>query len=140
MDGCIFCKIIRGELPASIVYEDDRVLAFMDLVPINPGHTLVIPKGHYAYLTELPPEIGGEIFKIAMHVERSIRDSKIPCEGTNLYLANGEIAGQEVFHLHLHVIPRLVGDGSGFRFDSKYRVQPKRQELDSLAGKIKAGM
>ncbi len=140
MDGCIFCKIIRGELPASVVYEDDRVLAFMDLVPINPGHTLVIPKGHYAYLTELPPEIGGEIFKIAMQVERAIRDSNTPCEGTNLLLANGKTAGQEVFHLHLHVIPRLSDDRSGFRFNSKYREQPDRQELDSLAEKIKAGM
>ena len=140
MDDCIFCKIIRGQLPASVVYEDDRVLAFMDLVPINQGHTLVIPKGHYASLMELPPEIGGEIFKIAMRVERAIRDSNTPCEGTNLLLANGKTAGQEVFHLHLHVIPRLAGDGSGFRFNSKNRTQPDRQELNSLAGKIKAGM
>lgn len=140
MNDCIFCKIIHGELQASVVYEDDKVMAFMDIVPINPGHTLVIPKGHYPSLRELPLEIGGEMFKIAMQVERAIRDSDIPCAGTNLLLSNGKIAGQEVFHLHLHVIPRLAGDRSGFRFNSINRAQANRAVLDDLVGKIKAGM
>jgi len=112
----------------------------MDLVPINPGHTLVIPKEHCAELADLESDVGGEIFKVAMRVEQAIRQSGIPCAGTNVYLANGSVAGQEVFHLHLHVIPRLVGDGSGFRFNSVNRSRPPRQALDEFAAKIKAGL
>lgn len=137
MADCIFCAIVQGRGEASVVYEDDQVFAFMDYFPINPGHTLVIPKEHYAGLQELPPEIGGEIFKVAMRVDGAIRHSDIPCAGTNLLLANGRAAGQEVFHLHLHVIPRLVGDGSGFRFGGVNRSQPQRQQLDELAERIK---
>jgi len=137
MESCIFCEIINGKREASIVHDDDRVLAFMDIFPINPGHTLVIPKVHCAELTGLDPDIGAQIFKVAMRVEQAIRQSGIPCAGTNLYLANGSIAGQEVFHLHLHVIPRLVGDGSGFRFGSVNRSHPPRQALNEFAAKIK---
>jgi len=139
MDDCIFCRIIRRELEASIVAENDRVIAFMDIEPINPGHTLVIPKDHYAALEELPPDIGAEMFKMALKINQALRQSDIKCAGTNLLLSNGRAAGQEVFHLHLHVIPRLVADGSGFRFNSKNRSRPGRKMLDDLAGKIKAG-
>jgi len=140
MADCIFCAIVQGKSEASVVYENDRVMAFMDILPINPGHTLVIPKGHYAGLQELPPDIGGEVFKVAMQVDEAIRNSEIPCAGTNLLLANGQAAGQEIFHLHLHVIPRLVGDGSGFRFGGVNRSQPLRQQLNELAGKIKSAL
>ena len=140
MDNCIFCQIIRGEREASVVFEDERILAFMDIIPINPGHTLVIPKGHYPELKELPPDIGGEMFKVAMRVEDAIRRSDLPCAGTNLLLSNGSAAGQEVFHLHLHVIPRVVADGSGFRFGGVNRSQPGRAALDGVAAKIKVGM
>jgi histidine triad (HIT) family protein len=140
MEDCIFCRIIRRELEASVVAENDRVMAFMDLVPINPGHTLVIPKDHYASLEELPPDLGAEMFTMALRVNQAIRTSGITCAGTNLLLSNGRAAGQEVFHLHLHVIPRLVADGSGFRFNSKNRSKPGRRMLDDLAEKIKAGM
>jgi len=140
MDDCVFCKIVRGEAEASRVYEDDDVLSFMDIFPINPGHTLVIPKGHYPSLGELPPAVGGRIFQVAMQIERAIRDSNIPCAGTNLLLANGAVAGQEVFHLHLHIIPRLSGDRSGFRFNSANRGMPGRAVLNELAGKIRAGI
>ena len=138
MGGCIFCAIVEGKQEASIVYEDSRVMAFVDIFPINPGHTLVIPREHYAGLLELPADLGGEIFKVAMRVEEAIRQSDIPCAGTNFLLANGRAAGQEVFHLHLHVIPRLAADGSGFRFGSVSRSRPNRQELDELATKINA--
>ncbi len=137
MDNCIFCKIVAGQAEASIVYETERVLAFMDLVPINPGHTLVIPKEHYPELKDIPPDIGGEIFQVGMKIEQAIKDSDIPCEGTNLLLANGSVAGQEVFHLHLHVIPRLTGDRSGFRFNSVNRSMPGREKLDQMAEKIR---
>jgi diadenosine tetraphosphate (Ap4A) HIT family hydrolase len=140
MDDCIFCSIIRREAQASVVYEDDEVLAFMDIFPVNPGHTLVIPKGHYPSLRDLPPAIGGRIFQVAMQIERAIRNSDIPDEGTNLLLADGAVAGQEVFHLHLHVIPRLSGDRAGFRFSSANRAMPNRFALDGQAAKIKAGM
>jgi len=140
MDDCIFCRIIRRELEASIVAENDRVIAFMDIEPINPGHTLVIPKDHYAALEELPPDIGQEMFKMALQINQALRRSDIKCAGTNLLLSNGSAAGQEVFHLHLHVIPRLVADGSGFRFNSKNRSRPGRKMLDDLAGKIVGGL
>lgn len=140
MKSCIFCAIVEGKQETSVVYEDGRVIAFMDIFPINPGHTLVIPREHYANLQELPADLGGEIFKVAMRVEKAIRRSDIRPAGTNFLLADGPAAGQEVFHVHLHVIPRLVADGSGFRFGRANRSRPNRQELDELATKINARM
>jgi histidine triad (HIT) family protein len=140
MEECVFCRIARREMPASVVTEDEDVMAFMDIVPINPGHTLVIPKIHYAVLEELPPDIGAEMFRMALRINQALRQSDIPCAGTNLLLSNGRAAGQEVFHLHLHVIPRLIADGSGFRFNSKNRSKPGRKMLDSMALKIKESM
>jgi histidine triad (HIT) family protein len=137
---CIFCSIIRHEIPASIVAETDAVLAFMDIQPVNPGHVLVIPKTHATYVAELEARIGGEIFQLAMRVAEGQRHSGLRCEGVNLFLADGVAAGQEVFHAHLHVIPRFEGDGFGLRFGPKYGEHPAREELERLAGSIKASM
>lgn len=140
MENCIFCNIVNRDAPSSIVYSDDKVLAFMDNQPINPGHVLVIPKVHASQLSELNENTGGEIFKVAMRVSRGLRRSDLKCEGINLLLADGEAACQEVFHVHLHVIPRFRGDGFGVRFGPHYGLRPDKEELDRIALSIKKGM
>ena len=134
---CIFCKIIAKQISASMVYEDNTVSAFMDIQPVNSGHVLVIPKKHSAYLADLDPETGGRIFITAKNIAGAIRKTDIKCEGINLFLADGDVAGQEVFHCHLHVIPRYKDDGFGLKFSSDYFNLPERKELDVNAGKIR---
>jgi len=132
-DPCIFCTIARREASASIVCEDERTLAFLDIRPINPGHTLVIPKAHAAMLADLSPEDGGGIFRTGMRVAAALRGSGVRCEGVNFHLADGEVAGQEIFHVHLHVYPRYSGDGVGLRMGPRYGAMPSRAELDGRA-------
>ena len=136
MSDCIFCDILAGKAPASFVYRDDRISAFLDIRPVNPGHVLVIHNVHAAYLEELDPEDGAEIFKVGQQMAAVVREIGVKCDGVNLLLADGAAAGQEIFHVHLHVIPRWRGDGSGFRFGGRYHEQQSREELDELAGKI----
>ena len=109
-DECIFCKILRGEIPCFKVYEDDDVLAFMDVNPVAPGHVLVIPKHHSRDILETPPEWVGKAFAGAGRVARAVQKSLAP-DGINIVQANGPGAKQSVFHLHIHVIPRAMGDG-----------------------------
>ncbi len=109
----------------------------MDKQPINPAHVLVIPKVHASQLSELNEDTGGEILKVAIRVSRVLRRSNVKCEGINLFLADGEAAGQEVFHVHLHVIPRFKGDGFGVRFGPHYGSRPDKEELDRIALSIK---
>ena len=107
---CVFCKIAAGEIPCSKVYEDDSVLAFLDINPLSEGHTLVIPKAHYDKLDLCPPEVLTSIAvcigKVALAVV-----SGLQCDGYNVLCNNGKAAGQEVDHVHFHVIPRDSGDG-----------------------------
>jgi histidine triad (HIT) family protein len=137
MNSCVFCKILDGSAEASFVYRDDLVSAFMDHQPINPGHVLVIPNSHAAYLAELQPETGARIFTVAQRLAQAVRDSNLRCQGVNLFLADGEAAFQEVFHVHLHVIPRYSGDGFRLTFPSGYSTRPPRFELDLAADNIK---
>lgn len=137
-NACVFCAIVAGQLPASAVYEDEEVLAFMDIQPVNPGHVLVIPKTHFPMLADLDPKIGGRIFQVGQRVAAALRRSGLRCEGVNLFLADGEAAGQEVFHAHLHVFPRYTGDGFGLRFSLDYYDKPPRAALDENARRIKA--
>ncbi len=140
MDDCVFCRIVKGVEPASIVYSDERIMALLDIQPINLGHVLVIPKTHVAQLSELDLELGAYMFKVAMRVAGALRQSGVKCEGINLFLADGEAASQDVFHVHLHVIPRFRGDGFGVRFGPNYGVEPNRKELDVVAERIRASM
>jgi histidine triad (HIT) family protein len=140
MTGCIFCDIVGGNAPASIVYRDDLCMAFMDIQPVNPGHLLVVPNRHATHLADLLPETGGQMFRVAQQVAAVLRQGGVRCEGVNLFVADGRAAGQDVFHVHLHVIPRYVGDGFGFRFGPAYGTQPLRAELDRLAEQIKHGL
>ena len=137
MENCLFCKIIAGELEGTIVYKDEICTALMDIQPINPGHLMVIPNDHSKDLTELPPETGKHIFAIAQNLAAALRRSGIRCEGINLFLADGKAAMQEVFHFHLHVIPRYDGDGFGFQFSPRYAELPTRDELDKNGFYIK---
>ena len=137
MTGCIFCNIVSGNGPASIIYRDDLCTAFMDIQPVNPGHLLVIPNRHATHLADLLPETGGQMFRIAQQVAAVLRQSGVRCEGVNLFVADGRAAGQDVFHVHLHVIPRYAGDGFGFRFGPAYGARPPRAELDQLAEQIR---
>ncbi len=134
---CIFCKIVQRELPASIVDEDDTAIAFLDIRPITPGHLLVVPKAHAAYLVDLPSEAGGRMFEMARRVASALRESGLRCEGVNFHLADGEAAGQEIFHVHLHVFPRYAGDGVGLRVGPHYGRMPDREELDGVASAIR---
>ena len=135
MEDCIFCAIVAGTAPTSVVYEDDVSLGFMDIQPVNPGHLLVIPKRHAAGLAELDEQTGGHLFRVAMRLAAALRRSGLPCEGINFFLADGEVAFQDVFHVHLHVIPRSAGDA--FKIDADWSAQPPRAELDDLAARIR---
>ena len=136
MSHCLFCGIAEGKIPASVVYRDELCSAFMDIQPVNTGHVLVVPNTHATYLVDLLPETGAHMFKVARRVSLAIRGSDIHCEGVNLFLADGEVAGQDVFHVHLHVIPRYGGDGFGFRFGPDYGRLPPRARLDEIAAQI----
>jgi histidine triad (HIT) family protein len=112
-------------------------MAFMDIQPVNSGHLLVIPKVHVTYLNQLDSKTAGWLFQVGQSLDQALRQSGIPCEGVNLFLADGEAAGQEVFHVHLHVIPRFRGDGFGFRFPPGYRDLPDRTDLNRVAAAIR---
>ena len=136
LEDCVFCQIIKGKAPASIVYSDEQVLCLMDIRPVNPGHVLVVPKAHVPRLADLDDETGGHVFRIAIRIAKALAGSGLRCEGINLFLADGNIAGQEIFHVHVHVIPRFEGDGFGIKFGPHYGVQT-RKELDAAASKIR---
>lgn len=139
MASCVFCRILAGELDASFVYRDDCVSAFLDIQPVNPGHLLVVPHRHAETLAELPPDVAGHIMTVAQQLITRLRETDVRCEGVNLFLADGAVAGQEVAHVHLHVIPRFAGDGFGLRFGPGYGATPPRDELDRLAAAIREG-
>lgn len=138
---CIFCRIVVGEVPASVLYRDDTAIAFMDIRPVNPGHLLVVPLTHAANLGALPEEIGGHLFVVAQSLAAALQRSGVRSEGVNLFLADGEVAGQEVFHVHLHVIPRFHGDGISLAaFGRLPATLPSREELDGTAGAIRTAL
>ncbi|HNS52422.1 MAG TPA: HIT family protein [Anaerolineae bacterium] len=133
-DECVFCAIVAGRAPASLVWRDDRAVAFMDIRPVNPGHLLVVPRLHAASLAELSPVVGAHLFQIAMRLAPAVRRSGVACEGIALFLADGRAAGQEVMHVHLHVLPRFRGDG--FRISPLGSPSPDRAALDRIAAGI----
>jgi histidine triad (HIT) family protein len=137
MTACIFCQIVEGTLPSSKVYEDEICLAFMDIQPVNPGHMLLVPKMHFADLADLPANISAHIFQVAQQIALTLPKTAVKSEGVDLFLAHGEAAGQEIFHVHLHVIPRFIDDGFGFTFGRNYTNLPERHELDAIAAQIK---
>lgn len=112
VSDCVFCKIINGELPSAKVYEDEHVFAFLDLSQVTKGHTLVIPKEHVPNVYELSEEVAANLFKAVPKIANAVKNAYEPI-GLNVLNNNGEAAGQSVFHIHLHIIPRY-GKGDGF--------------------------
>ena len=133
----IFAEIIAGTAESSRVHEDETVVAFMDIRPLTSGHVLVVPKQQYRTLAELPPEVGAHLFVVGQKVAAAVRASSQRVAGINFFLADGTVAGQEIFHVHLHVIPRMIGDGFGLQARPS---SPQRHELDRQAAEIAAAL
>lgn len=140
LEDCVFCRIAKRESPASIIYEDENTIGFLDIQPVNAGHALVVPRVHATELHDMDEEDGARMFKVAMRIAEAIRRSGVKCEGINLHLADGPVAGQEVPHVHLHVIPRFRGDGFGIRFGRSFGIKPSRQQLDETARRIRENL
>jgi 8-oxo-dGTP diphosphatase len=139
MRDCIFCQIVAGEAPASFVHRDELVSAFLDIRPVSPGHLLVIPKEHVVFSHDLPDAIADHLFAIARRLARTLRKTDaVRADGVNLFVAEGEAAGQEVFHAHLHVIPRFPEDGFEMDAAAWRKPPPTREELNTLATALTA--
>lgn len=132
MAECIFCKIIAGEIPGIKIYEDDLVFAFLDIGPINPGHTLVIPREHHQSSATIPEATAGRMFKVGSRIGVALKRA-LDCDAFNLHLADGAAAGQVVMHAHLHVVPRGVEDG--FRWNWR-QLKYQDGEAGEIAEKI----
>ena len=136
MRECILCKLRQEELPVTKLYEDDILTVIMDIKPINPGHVLLFPRKCVEKMIDLDDEIIAHMFIIAKKINRAIRDSGIKCTDMNYYVSDGKHAGQEIPHVHLHLIPRFKGDGFKFKFPNSYFNSPTRLELISIAKQI----
>ena len=128
---CIFCGIAKKEVPEIHVYEDSDVIAFMDIKPISEGHTLIIPKKHYENIYEIPAEEAAHLFKVVKKVAYAVSKG-MDAKGISIFQNNGRAAGQVVFHLHVHIVPRY-GDEKACR--PRERRQPSK--LDAVADRIK---
>ena len=142
---CIFCKILRKEIPATVVYEDELVMAFMDVMPVNPGHVLIIPKEHQQFISDVSPEAAARMFEVARKIDTAARKSSggeggIKCDALNLLLSDGPEASQEVFHSHLHIIPRYSGDGVRFHYPNKTGQMAPAEELTAAAEALKKNL
>jgi diadenosine tetraphosphate (Ap4A) HIT family hydrolase len=140
VSACLFCEIVAGHSPASVVYRDEFCLAFMDLFPVTAGHVLVVPIAHATYLADLPADTGAAMFRTAQRLAAAVRGSGVRADGITLILADGAAAGQEIFHSHLHVVPRFAGDGFGLRFPPGYPREAPRPELDEHAQMIRRAL
>lgn len=132
---CIFCRIVSGDAEATMVYEDEQVVAFLDIAAATPGHLMVAPRAHLDSLADIDAGTGTRMFTVAQRMATALRNSGLQCDGINLFYADGEAAFQEVFHAHLHVIPRYAGDG--FTIDADWG-RPSRSELDQVGRQIRA--
>ncbi len=135
---CIFCQIVSGDAPATVVYEDDVVIAFLDVNPVAPGHLMVVPRAHLPALADVDADTGAHMFNVAQRIAAASRESGLQCEGINLFYADGEAAFQEVFHAHLHVFPRYEGDG--FKLFADWENNPTRDELEAVGSRLRAAI
>jgi histidine triad (HIT) family protein len=133
MADCVFCRIVAKQIPASVVHEDEHTLAFMDLGQVNPGHVLVAAKAHAENVYSLDDAHAAAVFRSVARVARAIRAAFAP-EGLSVYQANGKAAGQTVFHLHVHLVPRYEGDGMNLIWPAK---NPPREKLEEYAAKVR---
>lgn len=138
-DDCIFCAIVAGDIPSRTVFEDDLVMAFLDANPLAPGHTLVIPKDHHETLGVVPEDLAAHLFG-ALHRLTPAVEHAVDAQGSNVAFNNGEAAGQEVPHVHAHIIPRFDGDGGNpIHAVAGARPDLSDDELDRIAEDISTG-
>jgi diadenosine tetraphosphate (Ap4A) HIT family hydrolase len=135
-DQCVFCDIVHGTSPASWVYQDDTVVAFMDIQPITQGHMLVVPREHAVLMTDLNEPAAMRTFKIARRLAEVARHT-LGASGINILVMDGEAAYQDVPHFHVHVIPRYPRDGFGLTFPDSYEQAPARAQLDAIAAALR---
>jgi len=136
MDGCVFCKVVAGEIPATKVYEDDAVVAFLDIGPISDGHTLVIPRQHCAKVHECDPKILSALAARLGKIAKAVVEA-MDADGYNVLSNNGSAAGQVVEHLHFHIIPRKTHDGVLTQWPS-YKYPKGRAE--EIAARIRGNL
>ena len=136
MEDCVFCRILAGALPASIIYQDDTAVALLDLYPIHAGHSLVIPREHHADVASCPSRLAGHLFEVSACLGTAIARAT-DAHGFNVWTANGRAAGQDIFHLHLHILPRYRDDTFGLRFPQGYPDEAQRTDLDAMAERIR---
>ena len=139
MSECIFCEILKGNSPATYTYQDDTVVAFMDIQPITRGHMLVVPRAHAVLMADVEDSVAMRSFRVARQLGSIVR-STLGAAGVNLFVADGESAFQDVPHFHMHVIPRYPKDGFGLTFPAKYSQPPSRAELETIAQAIRAAV
>lgn len=133
MKGCIFCKLLAGEIPSIELYRDEYVCAFLDIAPINKGHILIIPVEHHTSAATIPEDIAGRMFYVGSRLGVALKRS-LEADGYNLHLADGAAAGQVVFHAHLHIIPRYVDDG--FHWNWRQLQYDDEAERQAFAARI----
>ena len=137
--GCLFCKIIAGEIPSKKVYEDETIFAFLDINPRNPGHALVIPKKHYTTLLDMPARDVGKLFEGVRMVAEAVK-SGTNAEGLSVVQSNGKAAGQVVTHVHVHIIPRYMSEGP-VSLEGVLAVKKMPEEtIDQVANTIKSSI
>lgn len=136
MDNCVFCRIVRGEIPATLVHQDELTIAFMDIGSVNPGHMLVAAKPHVENIQGMDERLAAAMFCMAARVARAA-DEVLHPQGISVYQANGKAAGQTVFHAHIHVLPRWENDGMEFTWPVK---NPPREELEQVAAQLRAAL
>ena len=134
MTNCAFCKIIAGQIPSTKVCEDAQTFAFMDIGQVNPGHVLVAVKPHVENIIGLDDELAGAVFRTTARVAKAVQAAVAP-QGMSIYQANGPAAGQTVFHMHIHVVPRWDADGMNLTWPVK---NPPREKIEECAAKIRA--
>ncbi len=134
-DDCIFCKIIAGKIPCTKIYENDSLLAFMDINPLNTGHLLVVPKEHFETVFEMNPELYGALYAALATIAKAVQAAVQP-DGATVMQLNGEAASQVVPHLHVHLVPRTFGDG--LPISSWQEKSGDMDNIRSVAEKIRA--
>ena len=132
-NDCIFCKIANGEIPSSTIYEDDLFRVILDLSPATKGHALILPKKHMANIFEMDEETAEKVFVLASRIAKAMKEA-LNCDGLNIVQNNGEIAGQTVFHFHMHISPRYNDDGQQINWVPK---TSEAAERDMIAEQIK---
>ncbi|QIW24350.1 HIT family protein [Sulfolobus sp. S-194] len=135
VDNCIFCKIAKGEIKSQKVYEDQEIIAFLDINPVNKGHVLVVPKDHYETIFDIPKEKLSKVIEVVQKVAIALR--KMGADGINIISNNGKAAEQHIFHLHIHVIPRYFNDGKDIDAMSKRAKYNDEKEMSDYAEKIR---